>query len=169
MYCEKKFIIKYFTRQIPAVILVITLLISLSGCKGFGAETGEVDQSNTAKAGTVQLYHITDTAVEPDEERYQLMQPDNLSAALEEIIEQMKPIDGMPIDRFSIDESGNVSLYIILSDNVSEEVKLLGKAAIVRSVQGLDVKDVVITFQDEAGNVYETATYTDASFYYYSE
>ena len=75
----------------------------------------------------------------------------------------------MPIDRFSIDESGNVSLYIILSDNVSEEVKLLGKAAIVRSVQGLDVKDVVITLQDEAGNVYETATYTDASFYYYSE
>ncbi len=153
------------------LVFVLTgSVLFLTAC-GETATTGNeaTTENISVKAGTVQLYHITDTDVVPDEERYQLLQPDNPTAALEEIIEKMALIDGLSIDRYLIDGDGNVTLFMTCGKNISEEHILLSKAAIVRSVSGIGVKEIAITIQDEEGSIKETATYTDASFYYYSD
>ena len=66
----------------------VVLVFTLASCET--ASRQEVStESVIQKAGTVQLYHATETEVEADEDRYQLVQPDNLPAAVEEVIENM--------------------------------------------------------------------------------
>lgn len=153
------------------IIVLLSIMISgLTGCSAPPSDTISITtESVAAKAGTLQLYHATEDGVEPDDDRYQLMQPDNLSAALEEVIENMQVSEGMVIEKYAIDEYRNITLFIKISDNVTTEERLLNQAAIVKSIEGLEVKNIAITLQDNSGNAIETATYTDASFYYYED
>jgi hypothetical protein len=150
------------------IMISAWLLLISTGC-GVKSEPTTEAENVTAKAGTVQLYHATDTGVEPDQQRYQLMQPDNLSAALEEVIENLSVNEKLSIEKYLIDEEKNITLFITQKDVVTEEELLLNQAAIVRSIQGLDCSDINITFTDLNGEIISTATYTDASFYYYNE
>ena len=145
-------------------------LLLLSGCGSLqDIDKSSISDNVSQMVGSVQLYHTSKNGVEPDEERYQLKQPDNLSAALEEIIEVMTFDEGVSIERFLIDENKGVTLYIRFEDNVSQESRLLSEAAIVRSVEELDTQSVGVILIDEAGNELETATFTDSSFYYYED
>ena len=146
----------------------VVLVFTLASCET--ASRQEVStESVIQKAGTVQLYHATETEVEPDEDRYQLVQPDNLPAAVEEVIENMTIDPGLEIERFSLDEEKNISLIINIHGSVTEETILLNQAAIVKSLEGLNGGKVAITLQDEDGEIVQQGTYTDASFYYYKE
>ena len=79
----------------------------------------------------------------------------------------MKLDERISIERFSSDEAGNVSLYMTRGADVTEECWLLNQAAIVKNLEELKVNNVIIVQVDESGNEISTATYTDASFYYY--
>ena len=140
------------------LLLMLSLTFGLVSCgitedERQGSITDNINISQ--KAGTVQLYHATAEGVEPDEERYQLKQPDNLSAALEEVIEAMTLDPMVSIERYDKD--------------ITEETKLLNDAAIVKSVENLDFITVYIISLGEGDKELETATYTDSSFYYYNE
>ncbi len=145
------------------------LVLALAGCGDNSTTVMNTTESVVSKAGSVQLYHATETAVEPDEERYQLVQPDNLSAALEEIIENMTLSSNMTIEKYLIDEERNITLFIDITGGITEEEILLNQAAIVKSIQGIDVKNICISLQNQDGEEITKATYTDASFYYYDE
>ena len=147
------------------MILIICIMTSCGVADDYTSTTG----SFVSKAGTVQLYHASDTAVVADEERYQLMQPDNLSAALEEVIEEMQINDKMTIEKYLIDENRNITLFIVVQEGLTKEELLLNRAAIVRSIKGLDTGDIGISMTNEEGVELERATYTDASFYYYED
>ena len=152
-------------------VLLLFFALFFSGCTfqlpGLSGTTEESTvESELVEAGTVQLYHATDTAVVPDTGKYQLKQPDNLSASIEEIIEQLTIDQSMTIERFAVDENRNVTLNIAFASEISEEAWLLNQAAIVKSISGLDVSQVILATVDREGNVMDTATYTDASFYY---
>ena len=94
---------------------------------------------------------------------------DNLSAALEEVIEQLTISDKLTIDKYLIDESRNVTLFVTVKEGITEEELLLNRAAIVRSIGGLEAGDVAMVMTNEAGEEIDRATYTDASFYYYGD
>jgi len=165
---KKTMLRKKLTKYFMASVILGISLVSFVGCAQ--DSTGEVTtESVVLKAGSIQLYHATDTGVVPDSERYQLMQPDNLSAALEEVIEQLTLSDKLTIDKYLIDESQNVTLFVTVKEGITEEELLLNRAAIVRSVNGLDSGDVAMIMTNEAGEEIERATYTDASFYYYED
>ncbi len=149
--------------------LSIVMLISITACGDSAGSSMATTENVTSKAGSVQLYHATETAVEPDDDRYQLVQPDNLSAALEEVIENMTLSSKMTIEKYLIDENRNITLFIDITEDISEEEILLNQAAIIKSIQGIDVGEICITLQDQNENEVSTATYTDASFYYYDE
>ncbi len=160
----------HITKYLSFIFAVTFFLFTMNSCGT--AEPEELintTESVSVKAGTIQLYHIEGTKVVPDTERYQLLQPDNPSSALEEIVEQLTLTDGLSIERFLMDANGNVNLFIKVSANIPKDQLLLSKAAIVRSIQGIDVDEIAITLQDVEGNAIETASYTDASFYYYNE
>ncbi len=144
------------------------LVVSLAACSGTSGQEASTE-SVIQKAGTVQLYHATETEVVPDDDRYQLVQPDNLPAAVEEVIENMTIDPGLEVERFSLDEEKNISLIINVHGPVTEEAILLNQSAIVKSLEGLNGGKVAITLQDEEGEIVQQGTYTDASFYYYKE
>ena len=156
-------------KMLVSVFLLFTAALNLSGCaiaqqvSSSEATTEEVRPG----AGSVQLYHATDDGVEKDEGFYQLKQPDNLTATIEELIEVMSIDEQISIERFSSDEAGNVSLFVTRGDEVTEECWLLNQAAIVRNLEELSVNDVIVVVVDANGNEISTATYTDASFYYF--
>lgn len=151
------------------LFLCVILVLALTGCGNKSNTIMSTTENVVSKAGSVQLYHATETAVEPDEQRYQLVQPDNLSAALEEIIENMTLSSKMTIEKYLIDEERNITLFIDIKDGITEEEILLNQAAIVKSIQGIDVNNICISLQNQDGEEITKATYTDASFYYYDE
>ena len=151
----------------PVLLLIaVMMLFAISGCGVDGSKDSKVE-GVVNKTGTVQLYHTTDVSVEPDPERYQLMQPDNLSASLDEIIEKIQIQDKLRIDKYLIDGDRNVTLFISEVTPLTEEELLLNKAALIRSVTQLNIGNVILVVSDENGKQIEDATYTDASFYYY--
>ena len=61
-----------------------------------------------------------------------------------------------------------VSLSFTADESLSKEELLLNKAAVVNSLSQIrNIGDIVITVNTMNGGDIETATYTDASFYYY--
>ena len=156
--------------KLLAAVLALLSLFFASGC---GSSTDKSEVENVVpKAGTVQLYHPTETTVEPDEGVYQLMQPDNLAASIEEVLERIQINNKLVVNKYTIDiidEKKNVTLYISETDDLTAEELLLNKAAIVKSIEGIGVDEVALEFSTASGKVIEKATYTDASFVYYDE
>lgn len=160
---------KIYNKKI-ILLLMLSVAFGLISCgETEDKRKGSITDNISQKAGTVQLYHATEEGVEPDEERYQLKQPDNLSAALEEVIEAMTLDPMVSIERYSVEEDKDVTLYIKYDKDITEETKLLNDAAIVKSVENLDFFTVYIISLGEGDKELETATYTDSSFYYYNE
>lgn len=161
---------KRLSGRVLADFLVLSFAaVSLSACAI--AEQVSSSEATTEEAipmaGSIQLYHATEDGVEKDDTLYQLKQPDNLTATIDELTEVMKLDERISIERFSSDEAGNVSLYMTRGADVTEECWLLNQAAIVKNLEELKVNNVIIVQVDESGNEISTATYTDASFYYY--
>ena len=160
-----------FGNRIARLICVGAIAGGMAFAAGGCGEGDQVElttaDSVSNLAGTIQLYHVEDSGIVPNDGRYQLKQPDNVPASVEELIEQMKIDPALSIERYYLDEDGNVSLDIILTGDITKEALLLNKAAIVKNMQGLDIGDVQLRIQTESGGVVETATYTDSSFYYF--
>ena len=76
---------------------------------------------------------------------------------------------GITFSSYSIDKDSNLQL-VLTSDGLTEEMLLLSKAAIVKSMSGLTTAaDTIITVNDAAGNMLETASYRDNAFFYYDD
>ena len=167
MMLKKKINIRQF---LSVGLIYILIAFILTGCELDPEPAQEsITDFVSAKAGTVQLYHATADKVVPDEERYQLKQPDNLPAAVEEVIEAMTYDDSIGIEKYLVDENNGVTLFMHFADGVTAEARLLNEAAIVKSIEELDINGVGIVLLDDAGNEIERATYTDSSFYYYEQ
>ena len=157
--------------KILAAVLSIVSLLLASGCSSDDASKSEVEEM-VPKAGTVQLYHATDTSIEPDEETFQLMQPENIAASVEEVLENIHMSDKIYVEKYMIDvvdDQKTVLLYIKETSKLTEEELLLNKAAIVKSIQSIGVSVVSMELVDTDGKKVEKATYTDASFFNYGE
>lgn len=148
------------------VMIILIAVFCLCGCGNSKKIDAEEETTAAQTAGTVQIYHVEGTAVKPDGDVYQLKQPDNISAALEEVTEQLNKGKFFNIERFTVDENSNILFYVVEKQELTQEQILLNKAAIVKSVESLDVNDIAITLENVNGEEVETATYTDSSFYY---
>lgn len=148
------------------VMIILIAVFCLCGCGNSKKIDAEEETTTAQTAGTVQIYHVEGTTVKPDGDVYQLKQPDNISAALEEVTEQLNKGKFFNIERFTVDENSNILFYVVEKQELTQEQILLNKAAIVKSVESLDVNDIAITLENVNGEEVETATYTDSSFYY---
>ena len=151
----------------PAIMFAAS---NLTACSAEDKPTEITTQDNIINnAGSVQLYHVENNTVVADSDRYQLKQPDSLSDSVEEIMSQMSLPTGITFSSYSIDKDSNLQL-VLTSDGLTEEMLLLSKAAIVKSMSGLTTAaDTIITVNDAAGNMLETASYRDNAFFYYDD
>ena len=161
------------TKEVLTVLLLAGFMLTsqvFTACTSKPAVTEEASQESiTGTAGTVQLYHVEDMSVIPDSERYQLKQPDSISDSIEEVMNQLELLGGLSFTGYNIDKDGNIVLYLA-ADGLSEEKLLLSKAAIVKSVSGLNkTGDTVITIEDAAGNEIDSEIYRDNAFFYYDD
>jgi hypothetical protein len=105
--------------------------------------------------------------VVPEDERYQLKQPDSLFSSLEEVMGAMHLSGGIAFESYSIDTDNNILLDITIEEGVSEEDILLNKLAIIKSIKELNgAGDIALSI---SGKISEIATYTDSSFFYYDD
>ena len=141
-----------------------------TACTASMPSTEEPTQESISDtAGTVQLYHVDDISVVPDDERYQLKQPDSISDSVEEIMNQLQLLNGLTFTGYNIDKDGNIVL-VLMEEGLTEEQLLLSKAAIVKSVSGLGkTGDTVITVVNAAGETIDSTTYRDNAFFYYDD
>ena len=141
--------------RISVGLIAILLLSVMSGCvvaQNIESQTTEQEPVFN-DAGTVQLYYVNDMEVVPEDDRYQLKQPDSLFSSLEEVMGAMHLSGGIAFESYSIDTDNNILLDITIEEGVSEEDILLNKLAIIKSIKELN----------------GAATYTDSSFFYYDD
>jgi len=151
-----------------AVILLLALMMAVSGCGKKKEEGTAMQDTIISAAGTITLYHVQGHSVEADQERFQLKQPDSLSASVEEVASALKLPEGITFVSFSIDADKVIHLTFSVKDEVQEETRLLSKLAVVRSLNGLsDARNYVIALTTEGGDLIEEAPYSEKSFYYY--
>ena len=173
--------------RIFAAILLGCMAISFAGCGAQKQASTEVKKLSIAQsAGTVQLYYIVkdnqdgtganELQVLPQDSRYQLKQPDSIASSVEEVMDQLTMPSGVIFTGYTLDADSNVRLRFSVADNISEEMLLMTKAMIVRSIDGLSqVGDVALEFHGTGAegtavqDGVEIATYTDSSFFYYDD
>ena len=160
-------------KEVLTVLLCAGFMLTsqvFTACSGEASVTEESTQDSiTDYAGTVQLYHVQGISIVADQERYQLKQPDSISDSVEEVMNQITLMDGLTFTGYLIDKDGNVDLTF-MADGLTEEQLLLSKAAIVKSISGLDKNgDTIITVVDTAGSTIDSATYRDNAFFYYDD
>ncbi len=154
-------------RRILLPVLMMFLLL-LPGCGNKEADTSDMQETIISAAGTITLYHVQGMKVEADTERFQLKQPDSLSASVEEVATAIQLPDGITFENYSIDADRVIHLMLTVRDDVSAETCLLAKVAVIRSMNGLsDARNYIITLTSEEGEMLEEAPYTENSFYYY--
>ena len=150
-------------------LITIMILSLLSGCvvaQNIESQTTEQEPA-FSDAGTVQLYYVNNMEVVPEDDRYQLKQPDSLFSSLEEVMGAMNLSGGITFESYSIDTDNNILLEIAIDEGVSEEDVLLNKLAIIKSVKELDgAGEIALSI---SGKISEMATYTDSSFFYYDD
>ena len=155
--------------RISVGLIAILLLSVMSGCvvaQNIESQTTEQEPVFN-DAGTVQLYYVNDMEVVPEDDRYQLKQPDSLFSSLEEVMGAMHLSGGIAFESYSIDTDNNILLDITIEEGVSEEDILLNKLAIIKSIKELNgAGDIALSI---SGKISEMATYTDSSFFYYDD
>ncbi len=152
------------------LLFVFMLAFQLVGCekKDREAELTVIEHSET---NTISIYYPDGNEMKKAEEKYQLKQPDSVSASVEEVMTSMAEYFGDTIQyhTYMLDVDNNVSLEFFIIEDVSKEYKLLTKASIAETVFQINgVNSIKIKFMNQDGSTMEEGLYLPESFYFYN-
>ena len=153
-------------KKLLIMVLAMMLPFFLGGCKDKGDSTAVQSNENSM----VDIYYPEDNNVVKLEDKYQIKQPDSISASVEEIMLQLmeKLDERMEYHTYLIDADNNVTLQFVCNREYNKEYLLLAKAAIVETLfQIEDINSVTIKISDAAGNVIADNLFLRNSFYFY--
>ncbi len=151
-----------------SVILILAFL--LVGCENNDKEA-ELTVIENSDANTISIYYPEGSVVKEAKEKYQLKQPDSVSASVEEVMAVMAGNFGETVQyhTYMLDVDNNVSLDFFVNDELSKEYKLLTKASIAETLFQINgINSIKIKFMDQDGNTIEDGLYLPESFYFYN-
>ncbi len=154
-------------KKILIMLLAMLMLFSFTACK---QDDDEVEEYTTNENSMIEIYYPTDNKVVKSEEKYQIKQPDSVSAAVEEIMLCLKEKldESLEYHTYMLDGDNNVSLEFTSNGEYNTEYILLAKAAVVQTIfQVKDIKSVNIKITDIGGNVISENHFLRDSFYFY--
>ena len=157
-------------KKIRFFIISMMLILALSAC-------GNGNRSNSNKKTTeynensmVDIYYPKNNNVVAANEKYQIKQPDSVSAALEEIMLCMKNYldERMTYNTYLLDADSNLTLHFVCNGEYNREYTLLAKAAVCQTVfQIKEINSINIVISDSADKILEENFYLRNSFYFY--
>ena len=151
-----------------SVILILAFL--LVGCENNDKEA-ELTVIENSDANTISIYYPDGSEIKEAKEKYQLKQPDSVSASVEEVMAVMAGNFGETVQyhTYMLDVDNNVSLDFFVTDELSKEYKLLTKASIAETLFQINgINSIKIKFMDQDGNTIEDGLYLPESFYFYN-
>lgn len=152
---------------IATVLLAVMLCLVACGDK----ET-PVTVNTSEKEGMITLYYPSGNTIVGKEEKYQVRQPDSLSAAVEEVMTALM-VDwnsAMVYNTYMLDADNNLSLEFILNDQFLVEESVLMDAAICQTLfQIKDINSITVQLVNEDEVELSSSKYTRDSFYYYDQ
>ena len=160
-------------QSITTALMMLVMAFSLMGCS-MGervkdtVSVGLEEEIRSSDGNKIKIYYSDGESLVSKEDKYQLKQPDNVSVSIEEVMSQIEFPQTMSYSGYIMTSKNTVSLSFTADESLSKEELLLNKAAVVNSLSQIrNIGDIVITVNTMNGGDIETATYTDASFYYY--
>ena len=152
---------KYFK-----TILICILVFSLTGC----GKEDKISVIDEEAANTIDIYYQDGDQVVKDKEKYQLKQPDSVSASLEEVMAVIvtKIDTRLEYHTYMIDADNNVVLEFVLTEEMAKEELLLTKASITETLFQIEgINSIKIKIMDKEGSILDDALYLPDSFYFY--
>lgn len=153
-------------KKLLLMLSAMIMMISFTACKQDDEEA--VVQTN--ENSMIEIYYPADNKVVKSDEKYQIKQPDSVSASVEEIMLQLKDKldDSMEYHTYMLDGENNVSLEFVSNGDYNTEYILLAKAAVVETLFQIDdIKSVNIKISSNGGNVLSDNRFLRDSFYFY--
>ncbi len=152
--------------------LVFVLLLSGCGKKESIITETVIDQvdSKISDGRGITVYRVENRTVVASDEKFQPKQPDSVAVSLEETMAILPLVDGVKFMGYSMSENNAVTLQFEVADSVSRESLLLGKAAVISTLEQIpEIGVMTISVQNEAGKVLDEESYGKNSFYYYDD
>lgn len=152
------------------LFLILICVFCLAGCNDDKKEKTELTVIENSGANTIYIYFPQGSQVKKADEKYQLKQPDSVSASVEEVMSVMSENlgDTFQYHTYMLDADNNVTLELYINGEVSKEYKLLAKAAITETLFQIEnVNSIQIKFRDEEGSIIDDGLYLPESFYFY--
>lgn len=147
--------------------LCLLLILSLCGCSGFKKKhTDEM----TIQDNEIYLYIVKDLKVMPAENKYQLKNPDSVSASVEEVLSALVlAFEGeLAFYTYMLDDSNNVTLDVNLGCAVEQEELLAVQSAICSTLFQVEAVDnIQLTIHGLETEVLSQEVLKRESFYYY--
>lgn len=152
-----------------AFLPCLLLLFILTACTGKKEEETQTATQAANPADTmITLYHVEGNEIVPDEEIYQLRQPDSISNSLDELVAAQQMPEEMKYNSFSLDEYNNVTVSVNVTSDITQEALLLNKAAIVSTLGQIEeIQSIEIVVCSLTGDILEDSYYTMDSFFFY--
>ncbi|MBQ9872493.1 MAG: GerMN domain-containing protein [Eubacterium sp.] len=146
------------------------LLIPGCGDKDAGLTETVIDtvDSNLSEDHGITIYRVEGRSVVAEEEKVQLKQPDSVANSLEETMDMLPLVDGVKFLGYTMGENNSVTLSFQISDDISKEILLLEKAAVVTTIEQIrKIGAISLSIRNSKDEVVEEGNYTSKSFYYY--
>lgn len=133
----------------------------------------EAAVDNQKSSNIVSIYYVRDGKIVAEEEKYQIKQPDSITASAEELMNlASKHFDEEKLEYMSymIDEKNNIDVEFVKNGEMDKDEYFLVEAAFLKTLfQIKEICDVTISIEDANEKLVSQTVYTRDSFYFYDD
>lgn len=151
------------------LVAAMLFCICLAGCQNDKEEAS--DKANVNEENLIHIYYVNDMEIVEDDSMYQLKQPDNLAASVDEIVymltEKYQALD-VRISSYIVDMDNNMSIALQFNELAPKELIFLVKATISDTVFQLSgLESLTVSIINEAGDILSEEIFERQSFLHY--
>ncbi len=154
-------------RRILNFILLVALFVT--GCDR-AQKQPSTENVIPREENVIEIYYPDGFSLAATADGYQLTQPDNLTACVEEVMTQMIAVhkDFLVYYVYMLDEENNLSLELRLADGYTAEDLVLFKASLAKTLFQLsEIPSIHMMLENEAGELFRDEVVNRDSFYFY--
>lgn len=175
--------IKAIFKKNKIVCLILSMILVMcffSGCDKKDdtfiedvSEGIEAAVENQKSNNIVSIYYVSDGKIVAEEEKYQIKQPDSITASAEELMNlASKHFDTEKLEYMSymIDEKNNIDVEFARKSEMDKDEYFLAEAAFLKTLfQIKEISEVTISIEDANEKFISETVYTRDSFYFYDD
>lgn len=159
-------------KKIALVLLIFVQCCFLLSCDKVDRQAVREDTA-VEMENSISIYYPGEQGLARAEDRYQLKQPDSLSASLEEVLGEMLEafgVEKVSFDAFILDDTNNLTLQMTVYQEADKDYLHIAKAAVAGTLFQLkDIERIRVEISREESEEVLTETMFPHTFCYYDE